>query len=77
MSTKVTGRPAVHPNQLKRQNPARGDRLDTLQRRLKLASHTEVLAEAIAIALLITDRGRRAFFIEENGPGTPLVKIDL
>lgn len=77
MSVKVVaGRPAVHPRQLERQNPADARRLDALQRRLRVHDGTEALAEAIAIALLITDGGRRCFFIEEE-PGGKLIKIDL
>lgn len=68
-------RAEVHPKQLERRQPADGKRLEALRRRLKLENNTDVIAEAIAVLLLITDKGRRSFFVE--GSNKELIKIDL
>lgn len=68
-------RGGVHPAQLRRYNCADGRRLDLLQKRLKVANGSEALAEAIAMALLITDGGRRRFFIED--PEGKLIRVDI
>ena len=67
---------SVHPNQLKRSDPANmNTHLDEIRRRLGLKNNTEAIGEAIAVLLLITDGGRRTYFVEDDAK--KLIKIEL
>jgi hypothetical protein len=68
-------KPSVTDRSLKRKTPVKGKDLQTIANRLGLRNHTEALEEAITVLLLITERNRRAFLLED-GDGS-IIKIRL